>query len=508
MVSATLNTLDSRTLKVTWPNLPIEELIQHCLEKDGELLANSGAVVAISGKYTGRTPKNKFVVRDETTEGDIWWGNNHPITPAEYARIRAIILNYVHEKDLYQIDAFAGADPTHQIKVRILAERAYHAMFIKQMLIRPSAEELASFEPEWTILDAGKLKLDPQRDGTPDDAIIMLNFDAHEILIAGTEYAGEIKKGVFTIMNRMLPETGVLSMHCSANIGEDGRTALFFGLSGTGKTTLSADPERRLIGDDEHGWGDQGVFNIEGGCYAKCINLSHDGEPEIWDAIRTGAILENVILHDGEPDYTDASLTENTRVAYPLEHIGNAVHPSVGGHPKDVVFLTSDAFGVLPPIARLTPDQTMEWFLAGYTAKLAGTEVGVTEPQPVFSTCFGQPFLPLYPQVYAELLKEKIERHGAKVWLVNTGWTGGAYGVGHRMKLAHTRAMLHAAFSGALDTVAYDIEPAFGLHIPKSCPDVPDEILAPRGTWSDPEAYDKRAEDLRSRFAAALQSLK
>jgi phosphoenolpyruvate carboxykinase (ATP) len=502
-----LNSLDSESLRIVWANPSVRDLIQHCLERDGEDLTTTGAVVATTGKYTGRTPKNKFVVRDETTEGDIWWENNHPITPDEYARIRTIILDYARERELYQVDAYAGADPAHQIKVRILAERAYHALFIKQMLIRPSDEQLAAFEPEWTILDAGKLKLDPAVHGTPDDAIIMLNFQAREVLIAGTEYAGEIKKGVFTIMNRILPETGVLSLHGSANIGADGRTALFFGLSGTGKTTLSADPERRLIGDDEHGWGDSGVFNIEGGCYAKCINLSQSGEPEIWDAIRTGAVLENVVLHDGVPDYNDGSLTENTRVAYPLEHIANAVHPSVGGHPKDIVFLTSDAFGVLPPISRLTPDQTMEWFMAGYTAKLAGTEVGVTEPQPVFSTCFGQPFLPLHPQVYADLLRAKIAEHGSKVWLVNTGWTGGPYGIGHRMKLAHTRAMLHAAFSGALDNVEYEEEPAFGLHIPKTCPDVPNEVLAPRNTWSDGEAYDRQALDLRTRFAAALKSL-
>jgi phosphoenolpyruvate carboxykinase (ATP) len=349
----------------------------------------------------------------------------------------------------------------------------------------------------------GKLSMNPTTDGTKGDAVIALNMAERQVLIAGTQYAGEMKKSVFTIMNYLLPLEGVLSMHCSANIGPEGDTALFFGLSGTGKTTLSADPARNLIGDDEHGWTDNGVFNVEGGCYAKCIKLTEEGEPEIFHAIRRGAILENVVLdEDGNPDYFDQSLTENTRAAYPLEHIANAVHPSMGGHPKNIVFLTADAMGVLPPIARLTPEQAMFYFLNGYTAKVAGTEAGVTEPTAVFSTCFGAPFLPLRPKAYADLLKEKIERHGAKVWLVNTGWTGGPYGVGSRMRLAHTRAMLAAAFEGELDDVPYDIDPVFGLHIPTSCPNVPSEVLSPRETWSDKDAYDAAATRLKAMFDA------
>jgi len=487
-------------------NPSVETLVRHCLEGDGCLLASNGAVVAYSGKYTGRTPKDKFVVRHDETEAEVWWENNHPMSPETFARVGEKIQAYADGKRLYVIDTFGGADPAYQISVRFIVERPYHALFIRQLLIRPTEDELATFEPQWTVVDMGHLALDGPADGVNGDAVIALNFAKHEVLIAGTQYAGEMKKSVFTIMNYLLPRAGVLSMHCSANIGADGTTALFFGLSGTGKTTLSADPDRLLIGDDEHGWSDRGVFNIEGGCYAKCIGLSAEGEPEIWDAICDGAVLENVVLgENGEPDYADSSITENTRAAYPLDHIPNAVQPSVGGHPKDIVFLTSDAFGLLPPIARLTPEQAMFYFLNGYTAKLAGTEVGVTEPQPAFSTCFGAPFLPLPPRRYAELLREKIRRHDAKVWLVNTGWTGGPYGVGHRMKLAHTRAMLRAAFAGELDQVPYEIDPVFGLHLPTSCPDVPAEVLNPRNTWADPELYDKRAGELNAMFEANYQ---
>lgn len=486
-----------------------KRLANDCLETDGCRLASNGAVVAYSGKYTGRTPKDKFTVLEADTEDDVWWANNNALAPFAFDHIRGKFRAYAHGKRLYVIDAFAGADPEYRIAVRVIVERPYHALFIRQLLIRPTEEELANFVPDWYVVDFGLMPMDPAVDGTKGEAVIAMRFSERQVLIAGTQYAGEMKKSVFSAMNRILPRQGVLSMHCSANVGADGSTALFFGLSGTGKTTLSTDPERNLIGDDEHGWSDAGVFNIEGGCYAKCINLSESGEPEIWAAIREGAVLENVVLReDGTPDYDSAAITENTRAAYPLDHIANAVHPSMGGHPKDIVFLTSDAQGILPPIARLTPDQAMEHFLAGYTSKLAGTEIGVTEPQLVFSTCFGAPFLPLRPQVYAELLKEKIARHGSRVWLVNTGWTGGPYGVGHRMKLAHTRALLHHAFAGTLDAVPYDIEPIFGLHIPTSCPDVPDEILAPRNTWTDPEAYDAAAAELKAKFAAALEKVR
>ena len=483
-------------------NLDVDTLIQHCVELDGCVRIQNGAVVAYSGKYTGRTPKDKHTVREPSSEGRIWWDNNRPLDPADYVKVRDRIADYLNDKPLYVVDAFAGADPDYRIAVRFIVERPYHALFIRQLLIRPTPEELASFVPDWTVIDAGKFSLQSGVDPVPGEAVIALNLAEREVLIAGTEYAGEMKKSIFTVMNDLLPTQGVMSMHCSANIGTEGDTALFFGLSGTGKTTLSADPMRRLIGDDEHGWSENGVFNIEGGCYAKCIDLSPEGEPEIYGAIRTGAVLENVVLVDGEPDYSDSRITENTRAAYPLEHIPNVVLPSVGGHPKNIVLLTADAMGVLPPIARLTPEQAMFYFLSGYTAKVAGTEAGVKEPQAVFSACFGQPFLPLPPKVYADLLREKIERHGSKVWLVNTGWTGGPYGVGSRIKLRYTRAMLAAAFAGELDAVPYDIDPVFGLHVPTSCPGVPHELLTPRATWPDPTAYDAKAEELRAMFEA------
>ena len=484
-------------------NPSIEELIEDCITQDGCEPISNGAVVAYSGKYRGRTPKDKHVVKDASTESEIWWENNGALTPEDFDHIKVKFQNYVAGRKLYIIDTYGGADPKFRIKARFVVERAYHALFIKQLLIRPTAEELASYEPDWTIVDFGKMIMDPATDKTRSDAIIALNFSTNEVLIGGTQYAGEMKKSVFTIMNYLLPKQGVLSMHCSANIGAKGDTALFFGLSGTGKTTLSADPERQLIGDDEHGWTDNGVFNIEGGCYAKCIRLSADGEPEIWNAIRQGSILENVILKEGGiPDYDDDSLTENTRVAYPIEFIPNAQIPSVGGHPENIVFLTCDALGVLPPISSLTADQAMVYFLNGYTAKVAGTEAGVTEPTITFSTCFGAPFLPLPPKVYAQLLGEKIQKHCAKVWLVNTGWTGGSYGVGSRIKLRYTRAMLKAAFSGQLDAVEKRTDPVFGLNVPVHCPDVPDEVLMPKSTWTDSEAYDHKAAELKEMFDA------
>ncbi len=482
-------------------NLSADELIKIALEEDNAELASNGAVVCRSGKYTGRTPKDKVIVADGQTEDKIWWENNGRIDQAAFENVRDELRNYARGKKLFVIDTYGGADPKYRIAVRFIVERAYHALFIKQLLIRPSQDELKNFQPDWTVVDMGKLQLDPTKLGIRSEACIALNFSEKQVLIAGTQYAGEMKKSVFSIMNYLLPLQGVMSMHCSANIGQSGDTALFFGLSGTGKTTLSADAERNLIGDDEHGWSDTGVFNVEGGCYAKCVKLSQEGEPEIWNAISHGAVLENVVLKPGNvPDYDDISITENTRAAYPLEHIANAVQPSVGGNPQNIVFLTCDALGVLPPVARLTREQAMYYFISGYTAKVAGTEAGVTEPTITFSACFGAPFLPLHPQVYAKLLGEKIDRHDAKVWLINTGWTGGGYGVGHRMKLAHTRAMIHAAFNGVLDEVPYDIDPIFGLHIPTSCPNVPDEILNPRNTWEDEEAYDAKSRELKGLF--------
>jgi phosphoenolpyruvate carboxykinase (ATP) len=483
-------------------NPSVETLIQACVESDACRLTETGAVVAYSGTYTGRTPKDKFIVEGDAAFNEaVWWENTNRMSAETFNHLRERFEAYGQSVQTYVIDAFAGADPENQLSVRLILERPYHALFIKQLLIRPTAEQLENFQPDWVITDFGKLLLDPEKDHTKGEAVIALNFAEREVLIAGTQYAGEIKKSVFSIMNFLLPEKGVLSMHCSANVGADGKSALFFGLSGTGKTTLSADPERGLIGDDEHGWGPKGIFNIEGGCYAKCIRLSAEGEPEIFNAIRRGAILENVVLDaNGVPDYADGKLTENTRVAYPLEHIPNAVHPSVAGHPANVVFLTCDALGVLPPISRLTVEQAMDYFLNGYTSKLAGTEVGVTEPQVVFSTCFGQPFLPRHPQDYADLLGEKLAEHRPTVWLVNTGWTGGPVGVGERIKLKYTRAMLHSALSGELANVPFETEAVFGLAIPTQCENVPSELLNPRGTWSDPSEYDQRAQKLAARF--------
>jgi len=482
-------------------NLSVEELVKHALETDNAAQASNGAVVCRSGKYTGRTPKDKYTVREPGSEANIWWDNNTPMEPEMFDRLREKANDYAKGKRLYVIDTFGGADPHHRISVRFVVERPYHALFIKQLLIRPTAEELASFQPEWTVSNMCRLYADPVVDGTRSEAVIALNFAEKQVLIMGTEYAGEMKKSVFTIMNYLLPLKGVLSMHCSANIGKDGDTALFFGLSGTGKTTLSADPARYLIGDDEHGWTDTGVFNIEGGCYAKCIKLSAEGEPEIWNAIRFGAVLENVVLKDGNvPDYDDASLTENTRAAYPIDFIEGARIPSVGGIPKNIVFLTCDATGTLPPISKLTAEQAMFHFLNGYTAKVAGTEAGVTEPTLTFSTCFGAPFLPLRPKAYATLLGKKIDKHGARVWLINTGWTGGPYGVGSRMKLKYTRAMIRAAFAGQLDGVAFETDPIFGLSIPTECPEVPSEVLNPRNTWSDKASYDESATKLNAKF--------
>ncbi len=493
--------IDVDSAQTVYYNLSAPELVEHAIRNEEGALASNGALVARTGKYTGRTPQDKFTVREPGSEANIWWENNKEMSPQVFEGLKRKASEAIKRKRLYVVDTFGGSDPEHRISVRFTVEKAWHALFIRTLLIRPSSEELASFKPEWHIYDLCTESCDPEKDKTRGDAVIALNFAEREVLIMGTEYAGEMKKSVFTILNYLLPLKGVMSMHCSANIGEHGDTALFFGLSGTGKTTLSADPKRRLIGDDEHGWTDKGVFNFEGGCYAKCIKLSKEGEPQIYNAIRFGSVLENVVLNDRrEPDYDDNRFTENTRCAYPVEYIDGAVIPSLGGHPKNIVFLTADAFGVLPPLSRLTPDQAMFHFLNGYTAKVAGTEAGVTEPQVTFSTCFGAPFLPLPPARYAELLKKKIAEHGARVWLVNTGWTGGPYGVGSRMKLSYTRAMIEAAFSGALDKVAFETDSVFGLDIPTVCPNVPSDVLNPRATWADKGAYDAQANKLKAMF--------
>lgn len=500
-VVANPNPIQLDSAKEVFYNLSVPQLVEHAIRNGEAELASNGALTARTGRYTGRTPNDKFIVRDALTEDKVWWGGNNAMTPATFAQLEKKTGRYIEGKPLYVIDTYGGADPKHQIKARFIVQKAWHALFLKQLLIRPTEHDLNSYEPDWTIVDVCEMVTDPAADGVRGEATIALNFSARKVIIAGTQYAGEMKKTVFSIMNFILPLEGVMGMHCSANIGEAGDVALFFGLSGTGKTTLSADPERNLIGDDEHGWSDNGVFNIEGGCYAKCIRLSKKGEPEIWDAIRFGSVLENVILDENRnPNYDSQEITENTRCAYPVDYIANAVHPSIGGHPSNVIFLTYDAFGVLPPVSRLTNEQAMFHFLNGYTAKVAGTEAGVFEPQATFSTCFGAPFLPLPPKVYADLLGERMARHEATVWLINTGITGGPYGEGSRMKLDYTRSIVHSVLRGELDNAAYECDPIFGFEVPLSCPAVPSEVLIPRNTWADKEAYDRQALKLRVMF--------
>jgi phosphoenolpyruvate carboxykinase (ATP) len=460
--------------------------------------------VAYTGKYTGRTPKDKFTVKDPVTTELVNWGDvNQPFDSEKFDALFDRVTASLRNKELFVQDLYAGADSKYRLPIRVINEYAWHNLFVRALFVRPSAEELKTHRAEFTIVAAPEFQADPKRDGTRSEAFIVVSFTRKIVLIGGTKYAGEMKKSIFGVMNFLLPQNNVFPMHCSANVGKNGETALFFGLSGTGKTTLSADPERLLIGDDEHGWSPTGIFNFEGGCYAKCIKLSKENEPQIWNAIRFGSVLENVTLDEitHVPDYNDDSRTENTRCAYPVDYIEGAVIPGKGGHPKNVIFLTADAFGVLPPISKLTTDQAMYHFLSGYTAKVAGTEAGVKEPQPNFSTCFGSPFLPLRPKVYAEMLGQRMQEHGSQCWLVNTGWFGGPYGVGSRMKLPYTRAMVNAAIEGALANVEFEADPAFGLTIPKSVPGVPSEFLHPRDAWKDKAAYDKTAADLAGRFA-------
>jgi phosphoenolpyruvate carboxykinase (ATP) len=488
---------------VHW-NPTTSQLYTHALERDEGRIAEGGALAVDTGKHTGRSPKDKFVVREPGSEDRIWWGDvNAEISEDHFEGLRdKVTAQLGGESDLYVVDAFAGADPKHRIAVRVVTGYPYHALFARTMFIDPTPEELLAFEPQALVLHTPGLEADPEADGTRTGTFVVLHPSRQEVLIGGTFYAGEIKKSIFTLMNDRLPLEGVFPMHCSANVGEGEDVAIFFGLSGTGKTTLSADPERSLIGDDEHGWGDTGVFNFEGGCYAKVINLSAEAEPEIFRMTRTfGTILENVVLDErGVVDLADSSKTENTRAAYKLEQIANALPAKRAGHPRSVIFLTADAFGILPPIARLTRDQAMYWFLSGFTAKLAGTEIGVKEPQPTFSACFGAPFLPQSPVVYARLLAKKLDEHGAKVWLVNTGWTGGMYGEGERMPIAATRALLRAAISGELEDVEYRTDELFGFQVPVEVPDVLTSLLDPRSTWSDKDAYDAKADELAAMF--------
>jgi phosphoenolpyruvate carboxykinase (ATP) len=479
-------------------------LYTHALLRGEGRLAEGGPLAVDTGVHTGRSPKDKFVVREPSSEDRIWWGDvNQELAEDAYEHLRDKVTAHLdRQASLYVVDAFAGADPAHRVNVRVITDHPYHALFARTMFIDPSEEELDAFEPEALVLHAPGLEADPALDGTRSGTFIVLHPGRTEVLIGGTFYAGEIKKSIFTVMNDRLPLEGVFPMHCSANVGADGDVAIFFGLSGTGKTTLSADPERSLIGDDEHGWGDSGVFNIEGGCYAKVIRLSREAEPDIYRMTRTfGTILENVAIDDrGVLDLDDDSKTENTRAAYKLEQIANAWPAKRAGHPSSVIFLTADAFGILPPIARLDRDQALFYFLSGFTAKLAGTEIGVTEPQPTFSTCFGQPFLPQPPLVYARMLAAKLDAHGAPVWLLNTGWTGGPFGEGERMPIAATRALLSAALSGELANAELRTDPIFGFEVPVSVPDVDSKLLDPRATWSDPSRYDRKARELARMF--------
>jgi phosphoenolpyruvate carboxykinase (ATP) len=480
------------------------QLIEEGLKNAEGVLTDTGAFMCDTGTFTGRSPKDRFVVEDESTKDSVWWGPvNIPISPEHFDGLHQKMLKFLEGKKLYVRDAYVGADPNYRLNLRVVNTLAWHNLFCNNLFLRPTAEELKGFDPTFTILCAPDFKADPAVDGTRQENFAIINFTKKMILIGGTAYSGEMKKGIFSVMNYILPhERNVLSMHCSANIGEKGDTAIFFGLSGTGKTTLSADPNRGLIGDDEHGWTENSVFNFEGGCYAKVIDLSREKEPEIWDAIKFGAIVENTRFKPGTTsvDYENSTVTENTRAAYPIHHIGNAVEPSVGKVPENIFFLTCDAFGVLPPISKLQKGQAMYHFISGYTAKVAGTEAGITDPVTTFSACFGSPFLPLHPTKYAEMLGKKMEDTNVSVWLINTGWTGGSFGVGSRMKLPYTRAMITAALEGQLNDVDYVKHPIFGLDVPQSCPNVPAEILNPRNTWSDKTAYDAKANQLANSF--------
>jgi phosphoenolpyruvate carboxykinase (ATP) len=490
------------------PNLTPPMLVEHALRRSEGVLTDCGAFTAVTAPHTGRSAKDKFLVDEPGIRDRIWWEKNGRMDPAAFERLQEDVRAYLDARELFVQDLFAGADPAFRLPVRFITPNAWHALFVRNMFIRALPAELAQFRPGFTVLHAPDLQADPARHATRSGTFVVINFAKKVVLIGGTRYAGEMKKSIFTALNYLLPAQGVMPMHCSANVGPSGDTAIFFGLSGTGKTTLSADPSRQLIGDDEHGWSDRGVFNFEGGCYAKVIRLRFDTEPEIYAATQAfGTVLENVVLDPATRavDFDADTITENTRACYPLQFIPNHISSGAGAHPKNVVFLAADAFGVMPPLARLSPEQAMYHFLSGYTAKVAGTERGVTEPAATFSACFGAPFLPLRPAVYAQMLGERISRHGAKVWLVNTGWTGGPYGTGSRMKLSLTRAMLRAALSGALDAGKFTRDPVFGLEVPVSVPEVPQGVLSPRGTWADPNAYDTQAMKLAAMFRENFQ---
>ncbi|MCF6228084.1 MAG: phosphoenolpyruvate carboxykinase [Planctomycetes bacterium] len=494
-------------------NLTTSVLYEHAILRGEAKLGKDGPLLANTGKYTGRSPKDKFTGKEGEAADKVWWGDvNKAMTEPQFDKLHQKVLSYFKGRELFVQDVWAGTDPEYRLPVRIINEKAWHNLFARNMFVREGdSAVLKGWDPQFTVLHAPSLHAIPDEDDTNSEAFIVIHFGKRLVLIGGTQYAGEVKKSIFTVMNYMLPNRGVLPMHCSANIGEGGASAIFFGLSGTGKTTLSADPARKLIGDDEHGWSEHGVFNFEGGCYAKVIRLSEEAEPEIYDTTRRfGTVLENVVFDETTRviDLDDAKYTENTRASYPITHIPNHVPSGRGGNAKNVVMLTADAFGVLPPISKLTPEQAAYHFISGYTAKVAGTERGVKEPQATFSACFGAPFMPMHPAVYAKLLSKKIEDNGAACWLVNTGWTGGAYGVGERMSIKYTRAMLNAALSGKLEHVEYTTHSAFGLMYPKSCPDVPPEILDPRQTWADKDAYDAKAKELAGLFVKNFEQFR
>ena len=488
---------------IQW-GLTTPQLVELAIRRDEGSLAANGALLVTTGKRTGRSPNDRFIVEEDSSKDLIAWGKvNRPMSTERFDHLCANVIDYLQKKDLVAEDLFVGQHPDYRMPVRVVSEFAWAALFARTLFVRPDSEaEVANHRPEFTVLHAPMLLADPATDGTNSEVFVVVNLAKKLVIIGGTQYGGEIKKSLFSIMNYLLPLRGVFPMHCSANVGKDGDCALFFGLSGTGKTSLSADPERRLIGDDEHGWGDDGIFNFEGGCYAKAIRLSEEKEPQIFHAIRFGSIAENVVYdaHTREIDYDAADITENTRITYPLQFIDNVLLPGMGDHPRNIMFLTADAFGVLPPIAKLTPEMAMYHFLAGYTSKLAGTEAGVTEPQPTFSECFGAPFMPLPATRYAEMLGQKMRTHKSDVWLVNTGWSGGPYGVGERMDIRLTRAMIKAALNGELRNTEFQLHPVFNVLVPKSCPGVPSEVLDPRNTWQDKAAYDQKAATLAKHF--------
>lgn len=502
---ASIASIGLKNVSVAHWNLSVAELTEDTIIKGEGVLTDTGALAVDTGEFTGRSPKDRFIVCDSKTEDSVWWGNiNIKFTPENFDLLFDKVAAYLTGREVYVRDAYACADPNYRLNIRVVTELPWQNLFANNLFQRPTKEEVLNFTPEWHVISAPGFKANPEKDGTRQENFAVINFTKKMILIGGTGYTGEIKKGIFSVLNYILPhEKNVLSMHCSANVGEAGDTAIFFGLSGTGKTTLSADPERGLIGDDEHGWSEDSIFNFEGGCYAKCIDLTQEKEPQIFNAIKFGALLENIEFYEGTTtvDYSNTSKTENTRVGYPIHFIDNAIEPSVAGAPKNIFFLTADAFGVLPPISKLNVGQAMYHFISGYTAKVAGTEVGIVDPVTTFSACFGEAFLPLHPTKYAELLGKKLKDNPEiNVWLVNTGWSGGAFGVGERIKLKYTRAMITAALNGELNSVEYNTHQVFGLEMPTECPNVPSEILSPRNTWTDKDAYDAKANKLANEF--------